>query len=113
VPRYSFAIFDYVVVPKPQDTPTFFFEESIAPVVITGLDMLSAIGLNDEPSFRTGEINDIWRNHELSSKSPAQLPVAQHLPKRALRVGRIVTQLPRALARLFAAAQVPFGIRHG
>jgi hypothetical protein len=74
--------------------------------------MLSAVGFNDEPSFRTGEIDDIWGEHELSTETPAQLLVTQYLPKRALSIGRIVTQLPRPHAGLFTTSHIPSRIQH-
>jgi len=70
--------------------------------VIAGLGMLPAIGLDDEPSFRASEVDDVWRYHELPPEAPAQLPVAQHLPQRPLGVDRIVTA---ALARAGSAAR--------
>ena len=92
--RNPVTIFYNLVVPKSQDAPAFFFKEGIAPIVIAGLGMLPAIGFDDEPGFGTCKIDDIWGDHELSSETPAQLLVAQQVPKRPLGIGRICYAIP-------------------
>ncbi len=74
--------------------------------------MLPAIGLNDEPSFRAGKIDDKWGDHELSAETPPELLVTQQLPESALSIGRVAAQLSRTLTRLFTAAHIAFGVRH-
>ena len=111
--QYPVAIFHYLIVPEPQDAPTFLLKEAIASVVITGLSMLPTVGFNHQPRFRTGKIDDIWRYDELPPEAAAQLAVPQHAPERPFGIGCIVTQLPGAPARLLPTAHIPFGVRHG
>jgi len=103
----------YVVVPEPQNLPAFLTQERIAPVVIARLGMLSAIGFDNQAGFWTGKIDDVRCDDELTAETKPQLPIAQDLPKGTLRICRIATEFPRALADVLSAAQISFRIsRH-
>ncbi len=61
-----------------------------------GFEVLAAIQFDDELRFEACEISEVPSHWMLAPKlETAQLPIAQGLPKKALRIGRSLTQRPR------------------
>ena len=81
----------HVIVPEPQHPEPAGFQEARACVVATPLrQMLAAIQLHDEMSFRAGEIGEVGPYPVLPPElPPQQAPVAQVLPQHPLRFGLV------------------------
>jgi hypothetical protein len=76
----AFAVRQDFVVPKAENTPATPRKEGIPSIMIAWGGVLATICFDDKPCFGTGKIRDVWANHELSSKAPAELPVSQDTP---------------------------------
>src|SRR4051812_40422227 len=63
---HTFKIRQYLVVPKPQDTPAATFKPSRAVGILLSVRMLAAVGLDDKEILRTGKIDDVRPDRKLS-----------------------------------------------
>ena len=68
------------VVPEPKNAPALSPELTIAQVMVTGLRMLAAIRFDDQAGFKASEVDDVGRDGELASKSPAKPILAEFFP---------------------------------
>lgn len=78
----AFDVAEDVVVPEAQNTKTFAVEPVRAfDIFLRTVRMLSAINLDDEPSFKANEIDDEASDRRLAAEAMAiELPKAQVAP---------------------------------
>lgn len=68
-PHHPFGIFDYLVVPKPQNRVALFREPMVTkPISSIILGVLSAVELDDESLGQAYEINDVRAQWLLTAK---------------------------------------------
>ncbi len=70
--QHSLTVSKDFVVPEPENAPASSLQLIVARVVITGTRMLAAIGFDDQARCNAGEVDDVRRDRELASKSPAE-----------------------------------------
>jgi hypothetical protein len=87
---------DNVIVPKAEDLPAAFPQNSVPHIVIADTSMLAAIGLHDEPCLYAGKIGNIRRYRVLPSKAPAELVVPEPAPKQPFRLSCAAAQTASA-----------------
>ena len=81
--KHSIQILQHLMIPKPQNAiPPLIKESSTFRIIHRLLKMLSTINLDDQFFLRRAEINDVWSNGMLSSKTGIlQLAHPQRLPQ--------------------------------
>jgi hypothetical protein len=93
----AFEILKNIHVPKSQNAKTYRFKDSRALAIAcepVPRVVLSAVELDDEPAFVTGEVGDEARNWYLTAKvSSLLLKHTQRVPKLLLGIGNIAAQL--------------------
>ena len=84
-------ILQHVIIPEAQHRPSIGFQPCRSGGVITDglvVRMLAAIQLNNQPFIRTGKVNDIASDGNLSSEAKAFQPMGTHrIPELQLRFG--------------------------
>jgi hypothetical protein len=95
-----------------ENAPASLVQLPVTQVMIAGARMLATIGFDDQARIEAREIDDVGRDRELASKSPAKPIIAEFSPQHLLGVCHIPTQLTRVfLARKPAPHVCPIG-RH-
>ena len=91
--NHAFEVFDYVIVPKPDDSVAMTFKFN-RPQVICQLSrrVLSAIELDHEFTARTGKIDNALANRMLVAKAMLDRQFAQRPPQALLGLGCIAPQ---------------------
>ena len=79
-PQDTLTVRKDFVVPEPEDAPALSSQLTIAQVMLTRPRMLAAIGFDDQAGFEASEVDDVGRDRELTSKSPAGLMFAEFFP---------------------------------
>ena len=74
------SVFENLVVPEPENAPSSAPQRFVPKFVLSGQSMLSAVGLDDQPRFEAGEINNVGRDCMLPSEPPRELLVAKAVP---------------------------------
>jgi len=87
--KHAGAVLENFVVPEAQQAPALLAQSVIAAVVFAGDCMLTAIDLDDQPRFDTGEIDDIRRDWKLPPEPPSERIAPQLPPKQLLGIGHI------------------------
>jgi hypothetical protein len=97
-------VFKHVIVPEAKHSKPFAAEISIALPVRNALSMLSAVSLDDQRPFETGEINNVRRNDMLALEFERRhSAVAQHGPEASLSRRGVRAHLSSAIAQLAGA----------
>jgi hypothetical protein len=92
----AFEIAKNVVIPKSKNPETFLHQLAISCRVRGRFIVLPAVYFDDDPSFATNEIADVFAYRLLPYKfMPVDLPVANTIPENCFRVCLIDSQLPR------------------
>jgi hypothetical protein len=87
----TLGVFQHVVIPKSDNAISTRLKPLRADTVIVG--MLSAIHLDDQLSFGTKEIGNVWADWVLSPETGSvQLLAAQTEPQSLLGIGEVATQ---------------------
>jgi len=77
----ALGIGEYVGVPEADYTPVLDGEPGVADFVIGVLGMLPAVGLDDQPCGRAGEVRDVGPDRELAAELVPFAPLgAEQLP---------------------------------
>jgi hypothetical protein len=105
-PHHASAIFENVVVPKPQHAPTVSMQDRVATVMFSRTRMLTAVGFNDQSGFDAHEINNVGWYRKLSAEPPAEAVAAQLSPQQPLSIRHTPTQIPGSIAHRWTAAHV-------
>jgi len=75
------------IVPEPQDPPASREQDRVAPVMIAGRRMLTAINLDDQSAFDASEVDDEGRYRKLPTEAGSKLIAPQLVPQRLLGAG--------------------------
>ena len=90
-------VFQNLVIPEPQHAIAMGFEISRTHLVGSAARMLTAIDLDNQAMFMTGEVSEVWTYRRLTPKVmlfERRLP--QMLPEPLFGFGRVAPQSPRA-----------------
>ena len=91
----SLGVGKNLVVPEPENAPALSPELAVPPVMVAGASMLAAIGFDDQARVNASEIDDVGRDGELASKSPAQAIFAKFFPQHLLCIWHISAEYAR------------------
>jgi hypothetical protein len=70
--QHSLTVRKDFVVPEPENAPASSPQRAVAEVMVAGARMLAAIGFDNQARVEASEIDDVGRDRELTSKSPAK-----------------------------------------
>ena len=101
----------HIVVPEPQHAIAFLGQELTASVIGCRVCMLATINFNDDATFETDKVCDIWADRMLPPESMAiDLTLTKMTPEMSLGVGHVAAELAGEIAFLaFAHPCAPWG----
>ena len=95
--HHRVAVQQYVAVPESDDAPAVSRKDARSPRVgLRGIDVLTAVELDDETSFHACEVCKEPADGMLSTKAIAELAIPQTMPKTPFGIGRLPAQFARA-----------------
>lgn len=75
------GVLDHIAVPEAEDAKAFAAKKDISLTVRDAVSVLSAVGLNDQCSLQTSEIDNVRRDDMLTTEfDVTYAAVAQHRP---------------------------------
>ncbi|KRA54804.1 hypothetical protein ASD77_09540 [Pseudoxanthomonas sp. Root65] len=100
----TFEVRHDLIIPEAQHTEPFAMQEDLAVAIRSSVHVLTAIHLDDQSCFQTGEIGDVGADGMLATEAEAfQLPPAENAPQAAFRERHVAAELARAVAFLSLA----------